>query len=63
MAVSATTGSSAKRRKKGFDMKVIAKETYDDWRDQPILHDEDQWMGKYKTYGEMWAGEGYAVEQ
>ena len=45
------------------ETKIIPKETYDAWRDQPILHDEDQWGGKYKTVGEMWAGEGYTVEQ
>lgn len=45
------------------ETKVISKEVYDAWRDQPILHDEDQWGGKYKTVGEMWAGEGYTVEQ
>lgn len=40
---------------------IISKEIYQEWKDQPILHDEDQWCGKYKTYGEMWIGEGYAI--
>ena len=39
--------------------KVINRQIYDTWYDQPILHDEDHWNGKYKTYGEMWNGEGY----
>ena len=43
-------------------MKTISKEIYDGWKDQPILHDEDMWMGRYETYGEMWDGEGYQVE-
>jgi hypothetical protein len=43
-------------------MKTISKETYEAWKDQPILHDEDMWMGKYKTYGEMWDCEGFEVE-
>lgn len=29
----------------------------------PILHDEDCWNGLYKTYGEMWEGEGYTIEK
>lgn len=41
---------------------MIAKEIYKGWKDQPILHDEDYWDGKYKTYGEMWIGEGYMIE-
>lgn len=45
------------------ETKKISREVYDAWRDQPILHDEDQWGGKYKTVGDMWAGEGYTVEQ
>lgn len=45
------------------ETKKISREVYEAWRDQPILHDEDQWGGKYKTVGEMWEGEGYAVEQ
>jgi len=38
---------------------MISLEVYENWKDQPILHDEDEWSGKYKTYGEMWYGEGY----
>lgn len=45
------------------ETKIISREVYDTWRDQPVLHDEDQWGGKYKTIGDMWAGEGYTVEQ
>ena len=41
----------------------ISAETYKDWNDQPILHDEDMWSGKYKTYGEMWNGECYEIEK
>jgi len=37
----------------------IDKEVWDDWYDQPILHDEDEWGGRYKTYGEMWEDLGY----
>lgn len=37
----------------------ISLQTYEDWSNQPILHDEDGWGGKYKTYAEMWEGEGY----
>ena len=39
----------------------ISLQTFKDWGDQPILHDEDEWGGKYKTYGEMWKGEGYTI--
>ena len=39
----------------------ISLQTYEDWGNQPILHDEDEWGGKYKTYGEMWKGEGYTI--
>lgn len=35
---------------------------YLDWGSSPILHDEDEWNGKYKTYGEMWEGENYKIE-
>ena len=42
-------------------MKEIAMEVFREWMDQPILHDEDEWGGKYKTYGEMWKGEGYTI--
>ena len=41
---------------------VIDYDTFITWKDQPILHDEDDWNGKYKTYGEMWKGEGYEIE-
>lgn len=41
----------------------IKKEIYLTWKDQPILHDEDMWYGKYQTYGEMWIGEGYQIEE
>ena len=44
-------------------MCVISKETYAAWGAQPILHDEDMWGGKYRTYGEMWRGEGFAIEE
>ena len=40
---------------------MISKETLEAWKDQPILHDEDEWNGAYATYGEMWAGEGYTI--
>ena len=43
--------------------KTISRETFDSWKNQPILSDEDQWGGKYKTYGEMWTGEGYDIEE
>ena len=42
---------------------MIDRKTYEGWKDQPILHDEDDWSGKYKTYGEMWEGEGYDIEK
>lgn len=42
---------------------IISKEIYQEWKDQLILHDEDQWCGKYKTYGEMWIGEGYQIKK
>ena len=32
------------------------------WKDTPILHDEDNWNGKYQTWGEMWEGKGYVIE-
>lgn len=38
---------------------TISAEVWDDFFYCPILHDEDDWDGKYKTYGEMWLGEGY----
>lgn len=41
---------------------MIDRDTYEIWKDQPILHDEDEWDGKYSTYGEMWIGEGYVIE-
>ena len=41
----------------------ISKETYERFKDQPILHDEDMWNGKYRTFGEMWVGEGYSVKK
>lgn len=44
-------------------MYVISKETYAAWKDQPILHDEDMWRGQYETYGEMWRGEGFVIEE
>ena len=42
---------------------IISYDTYRDWYDQPILHDEDMWDGRYKTYGEMWSGEGYMYQK
>lgn len=42
---------------------TISKEIYKRWKDQPILHDEDQWNGKYRTVGDMWTGEGYTIEK
>ena len=42
---------------------AIDRMTYEIWKDQPILHDEDEWDGKYNTYGEMWDGEGYKIEE
>lgn len=44
-------------------MKKITNQIYNEFKEQPILHDEDEWNGKYKTYGDMWKGEGYAVEK
>ena len=43
-------------------MKTIDKETYEIWGNQLILYDEDEWGGKYRTYGEMWICEGYIIE-
>lgn len=40
---------------------TISYETYLRYKDNVILHDEDQWSGRYTTYGEMWEGEGYEV--
>ena len=40
---------------------TIEYQIYLDWKDQPILHDEDYWDGQYKTYGQMWMSEGYAI--
>lgn len=40
----------------------ISYKVYEDWKDQQILHDEDNWGGRYKTYGEMWSGEGYEID-
>ena len=40
----------------------IDLETYLYWKDEPILHDEDEWGGKYRTWGEMWNGEGYTID-
>lgn len=42
-------------------MLIVTRTEYNEWKDQPILHDEDMWNGKYKTYGEMWQGEGFAI--
>lgn len=42
---------------------MISKEVYIEWKDQLILHDEDIWSGKYITYGDMWIGEGYTIEE
>ena len=41
----------------------ISAEWWDVCFNSPILHDEDDWSGKYKTYGEMWLGEGYEREE
>lgn len=49
--------------RKGEKKMKISYEVYKAWKDQPILHDEDMWCGKYKTYGEMWIGEGYIIEK
>ena len=43
-------------------MFYITWEMFRDFHNSPILHDEDEWDGKYKTYGEMWFGEGYLIE-
>ena len=43
--------------------KTITKDTYYKYKDCLILHDEDDWDGKYKTYGEMWLGEGYRLKE
>ena len=40
----------------------MSREEYHDWYNEPILHDEDEWEGRYRTYGEMWEGEGYIIE-
>ena len=42
-------------------MKTISKDIYNAWKNQPILHDEDMWRGKYLTYGDMWLGEGFEI--
>jgi hypothetical protein len=47
---------------RGQAVMTISKETFDMWKNQPIFHDEDDWNGKYSTYGEMWRGEGCTVE-
>ena len=41
--------------------KTISRDTYYKYKDCLILHDEDDCDGKYKTYGEMWLGEGYRI--
>ena len=41
----------------------IDPETYLLFKDDSILHDEDEWSGKYKTWGEMWDGEGYEIDE
>ena len=46
---------------KGSARMTISWDIYKDWGNQPILHDEDEWGGKYKTYAEMWEGEGYTI--
>ena len=53
---------NGKIRKEGMFYMTISYEIYNAWKDQPILHDEDMWCGKYKTYGEMWIGENYTIE-
>lgn len=40
----------------------IDSETYRAWHNQPILQSEDEWDGRYQTYGDMWAGEGYTID-
>ena len=42
---------------------TIDRDTYLNWKDQPILHDEDEWDGEYQTYGDMWIGEGYQIDE
>ncbi len=37
--------------------------TYLYWKDKPISHDQDEWDGKYRTWGEMYLGEGYEIEE
>lgn len=39
----------------------IDLETYLFWKHVEIPQIEDEWNGKYKTFGEMWDGEGYAI--
>lgn len=39
----------------------ITMDVFMEWRDQPILNDEDEWDGLYKTYGEMWIAEGLYI--
>ena len=39
----------------------ISWATFKEWGNQIILHDEDLWDKKYKTYAEMWEGEGYTI--
>ncbi len=47
---------------KNFNEKLtMPREFYEVWKEQPILHDEDNWQGKYRTYGEMWIGEKYEI--
>lgn len=43
-------------------MAKIKYEDYLKFKDQPILHDEDMWNGKYRTFGEMWEGEGVGID-
>lgn len=43
-------------------MKTVSATVYREWKDLYILHDEDEWNGKYLTWGQMWKGEGYLVE-
>ena len=53
-------------KKKGLNEDVeyiVPKDVQDKWGNQPILHDEDQWDGKYKTFADMWKGEGYKLEE
>ena len=44
------------RRHKG---KYIHPDVWAKYYNAPIMHDEDEWGGQYKTYGEMWEAEGY----